>query len=403
MPIVKELRLSPKQQEFVEDKHRYTAFFGGKGGGKTYGGAIKAVFYGLKESNAGALIIVTAPTYWTLMTATMKAFFEVMPKECVPRGALKQEPAPHLTLPNGTEYWFMTSHEPRNLQGPSIAAFWMDEEAKQPDNTAWQEMSARLRSPDYECQGWLTSTPDGLNWAYDIFTGGNPNYRYYTASSYDNPFTPKAYRDSIGDNYDAQVLRQEVYGEFVSLSGMVYSQFVESRCLGEPGTKELTTVGGIDFGFNNPSVIEVLARDRDGYHWQRDEFYQSGVTLDDIAAEAHRLKKQYNISRFYCDPTEKQLTESLKRKGLPAVMAFKDVETGIQQVATLLEHDKLKFSPSKSFYVRQQMKTYVRAQVLEGARAKPVKRHDDAVDALRYAALGLRGVQRMREVAWSMR
>lgn len=71
------------------------------------------------------------------------------------------------------------------------------------------------------------TTPEGFRFVYKRWKRDvKPNYELIQASTYDNPFLPKDYIDSLKESYPAQLIEAYLNGQFVNLeSGTVYPNY----------------------------------------------------------------------------------------------------------------------------------------------------------------------------------
>ena len=211
-----------KQANFIKDRSLFAALVGGVGSGKTRAGALKALYYSV--THPGVPGMVTAPTYdmLSLPNATIDTYREVFrPIEASWRVVDKV-----LETTHGHSIFFRSTDDPDHLRGPSIAWFHMDEGARSPYE-AWQELVSRLRGfPDP--QGWLTSTPVGLNWVYRVFVAKpGPGFALHRVSTRDNTrsqggFLADDYIDRLRQQHQGDSALQEIEGQFVIISGRIY-------------------------------------------------------------------------------------------------------------------------------------------------------------------------------------
>jgi len=97
----------------------------------------------------------------------------------------------------------------------------------------------------------ITSSPNGFNHLYDQFAGKRKTKynRLISATAYDNPHLPEGYIDSLAQQYDDLMFRQEVMGEFVeATAGRVYDAFTRKNHLSKKNNlNNYMPVGGCDF------------------------------------------------------------------------------------------------------------------------------------------------------------
>ncbi len=102
-------------------------------------------------------------------------------------------------------------------------------------------------------------------------------------------------------------------------------------------------IGGVDWGYTNPTAALVFGIDGDDRAWQLDEFYQRRAPLDAVVLPALcDLTARYGVETWYCGPDEPEhiaaLQAALIQAGLPAraLPAEDAVRPGIQTVTRLL-------------------------------------------------------------------
>jgi len=368
----------PAQQEFVASDARYAAYIAGIGSGKTVGG-IGRLGRNISQLNPGYTGYVLAPTVPSLRNVILPE----LDKWGILGRAEYNRTEKKLEFPNGSTVIFESADNDRKierLRGPSIAWFWMDEAATISDR-AWDIMVGRLREGDH-LNAFVTTTPKGENWIHDKFA--DPETRLDGADviqgvpSTENPHLPDTYEEIV-DEYEGRFYEQEVLGEFVGFEGLVYPWFDDDNLTDEPPDEYDEVAYGVDWGHNNPAV--VLAVVRHGDQWTVvDEWYERRCTVQDHSRAAESLVTEYGDGPLYCDPSEPANIEQFRRDGLAARKAENDVTPGIQHVSS--QADDLRVLRSCQ-NVRNEFNQY---QYKDGGDGdKPLKQHDHAMDALRYA------------------
>jgi phage terminase large subunit len=178
---------------------------------------------------------------------------------------------------------------------------------------------------------------------YEVFGSERENHKVVRARSADNPYLDRALLAEWERTYTGDWARQELDAEWVTWSGLVYSEFDRNRHIEEPPQKFDRVIAGVDWGYRNPTAIEVIGIVGTRY-WVVDEVYSVRLTVDDVISHSQALIQQYGITAFYCDPEDAAAIASLQRAGLPAIAAQNDVIPGIRHVASLIAHDQLRIS-----------------------------------------------------------
>ncbi|HEX6818438.1 MAG TPA: hypothetical protein VF120_08690, partial [Ktedonobacterales bacterium] len=95
-------------------------------------------------------------------------------------------------------------------------------------------------------------------------------------------------------------------------------------------TRWKEVIGGVDWGYTNPTAAVVFGLDGDGRAWQLDEWYQRRAPLDAVVLPALcDLTRRFGVERWWCGPDEPEhiaaLQAALIREGLSCrVMAGND-------------------------------------------------------------------------------
>jgi predicted phage terminase large subunit-like protein len=209
-PDAAQLTLSRTQSAFVLDTHRYAAFVGGIGSGKSYAGAAKAL---VQEIGRPSLGLVLAPTYPMLRDATWRTALEVWAPVIVE--VVRHEM--RMTLRGGTDVLFRSADDPERLRGPNAAWAWIDEGSLCPSQT-WPIVIGRLRQDGRVGRCWVTFTPKGAqNWTYPVFAAADAaDVALYRASTHANPFLDPEFVTGLERQYTNRFARQELAGEFLT-------------------------------------------------------------------------------------------------------------------------------------------------------------------------------------------
>ena len=397
--LQRDIALNAQQYEFVFSPERFSFYVGGVGAGKTYSGALRAVIR--SQEHPGSLGLICAPTYALLRDASLRTFFELLPESLIKRYDKTHK---HLFLRNGSEILFRSSDEPDRLRSVNLAWFWLDE-APQCGYYAWQVLKGRLRQRGFEPSGWATGTPNGRDGYFrDFEQAPLPHHQLLRAATRENLHNlPPGYIEDLG--YTGAFAEQEIEGQFVAYAGLVYR--FDGAADGNlraapPETAFGRVVGGIDWGYHNPVAAVVFGLDGDGRAWQRDEYYQARIGLDDVVIPALLdLTRRYGVAVWHCGPDEpehiEKLDAALAREGLAcrADRANNAVVPGIQTVTRLLAR---RADGTHGLYVDPQcactIAEYGAYQYEPAERAartgrdpaeRPIKRNDHALDATRYA------------------
>jgi len=383
-----------KQKPFHNSKAKFRAMITGIGFGKSAAGVNEVIKDAIMHP--GTLNLIFAPTFPMLRNTTMREFFKFCPHEII-KDHKKTE---HIVqLFNGSEIIYLSGDNDRDIdrmRGLTLGSAYGDEIALAP-RYIWDIIVGRLRDPNGSRRAWVTTTPKGRTWLHSLFIEKiditNPeDYEVFTGTSHDNPYTPEDYKQVLVDTYKGIFAKQEIYGQFVGFKGCVYSSFVRSLHVKKCANMDFKEIiGAIDWGFTNPMVGLLLGLDSDGRIYIFKEFYQSRVLVDDFAKILQNWKKDRQIDRFYSDPSEPQNIMVLQNADLNIIGADNEIMAGINAVTSYIEKSddgkpRLFIDPSCVNTIME-FENYRYPDENEGrpVQEKPLKIHDHAMDALRYA------------------
>jgi phage terminase large subunit-like protein len=400
-----QFELNPRQYDFVFSPARFSFYVGGRGAGKSYAGALRSIIQ--SQEQPGSLGLVGAPTYPMLRDAAQRMFFEL----CPPALLARHNKTENVTVfRNGSEILWRPAFEYDRYRGLNLAWFWLDE-APWCGYEAWQILKATLRQSGYQTAAWATGTPRGRDgYARDFELAPQDGHALYRASTWANAHNlPASFVADLG--YSGAFAEQEIEGLFVAFDGLVYMlDATENGNLRAGDGDYGRVIGGIDWGYTNPTALLVFGLDGDKRAWQLDEFYQRRASMEEIIRTALvKLTKQYNVSVWYADAADPEAIDgannALARAGLQCrVRAVQkgagSVRAGIQTVTSLLA---LRGDGTRGLYIDPkcvntiaEFGSYAYATTERAKRdpaEEPIKQSDHAMDATRYALWSAFGQQ----------
>lgn len=198
-----------------------TAFVAGIGSGKTIAGCLKGLMAsmgqpGMRTPNLG---MVVTPTYPMMRDATLRVWHE----QCGAWIHSMNKSDLVARMYNGSEVLFRSADDPERLRGPSLSWVYLDEAALC-DDKVWDISLGRLRQFGQMGRIWLTTTPKGRNWVWELFENKKqPGYRLFRATTKDNIFVGPEFLENLRNTYGVGLwARQELEGEFVVAEGAIF-------------------------------------------------------------------------------------------------------------------------------------------------------------------------------------
>jgi hypothetical protein len=298
--------LHPGQLAFVDDTTtQIIGISAGYGAGKTRALCAKAVM--LAAANQGFIGAVMEPTGPLIRDIWQNDFDDFLETYDIPY-TFRASPLPEYTLhlPGGDTKILCRSFENwSRIIGLNLAWVLADEiDTVTPviANKAFPKILGRLRSGNVR-QFAAASTPEGFRWMWNTFGSDDAKQRtdrkLIKMRTADNPHLPPDFIERLQANYDPQLLRAYLDGEFVNLTtGQVYDRFDRSKHIitDMPDTSREPLRVGVDFNVGNMSAVITI---RQG---------NSLLVIDEISgahdtdALAQEIQRRYPQRQTYIYP-----------------------------------------------------------------------------------------------------
>jgi PBSX family phage terminase large subunit len=298
--------LHPGQIAFVDDQT--TSILGvsaGYGAGKTRALCAKAVH--LAMANQGFIGVVMEPTGPLIRDIWQSDFDDFLETYGIPY-TFRASPLPEYTLhlPGGDTKILCRSFENWQriigINGAWILADEIDTVNPAIANKAFPKILGRLRSGNVR-QFAAASTPEGFRWMWQTFASedgkGREDRKLIRMRTQDNPYLPPDFIERMQANYDPQLLKAYLDGEFVNLTtGQVYDRFDRAKhvAVQMPDISREPLRIGVDFNVGNMSAVIAIRVGKSLY--VVDEV--SGA--HDTDALAQKIKAHYPDHRIYVYP-----------------------------------------------------------------------------------------------------
>lgn len=185
-------------------------------------------------------------------------------KRLIPYEAMKRKPNDTdltITLKNGSELYLMGTDEMDTLRGPAPTGVIFEEMA-QHKREVWHEVIRPNLVPN-KAPALFIGTPKGFNWMKDLedqarllISQGGDEWAVFHHTIYDNPTLSKDEIDQARRDCDNEaVWRQEYMAEYESDAGRVFSQFSDSRHMGNVlFSKSIPAARSIDWGMRDDTA-----------------------------------------------------------------------------------------------------------------------------------------------------
>lgn len=296
----KQLKLHRVQRLAYKDPKPQVALIGGKGSGKTVGGAAICVRNAM--GNPGCITVGVEPTATMVEEIMVPTLEWVLEHFGIPYKAYRSKNNMKLILPNQHRFIFRSGDKPERIEGFTASHGWIDEAGLVKDD-AYRRTLGRLRDKQaHKIQLIVTGSPEpNPGWLWDQY-GGEEGKFYYRASTKENEHNLHPQYFAFLDELPPDL--QEMYKEgfFVPINKpRVYTEFNKTKHVSK-GQIEKNQRAWIWLDFNiNPGMHFCLAqefgRNRDrGLHVLKDWFLPRASTI-----EVADTIKQFTAEHDLCD------------------------------------------------------------------------------------------------------
>ena len=293
----------------------------------------------------------------------------------------------HTYTMNGNVIHFKSLDDSFKFRSTEFTDVWMEEA----NEFTWDDymtlrmrMSGKAKDPSPN-QVFLTLNPsDAYSWINQKLTH-DKNVKLIHSSYKDNPFLAKDYIEILENLKDEDETYYKIYalGVWATPKSIIYSNYNIVPAHDFPTTFD-EVLYGIDYGFNNPSVLLFIGfKDKEVY--LRELVYQSQMTNTDFIERAKAaIPSEYNRKRIFADASEPDRIEEFKRAGLkcePTDKGKNSIKDGIDYCKRL----KLHVSGDSINLIKEIRGYKWREDKAGNVMDEPVKFMDHAMDAMRYA------------------
>lgn len=281
------------------------------------------------------------------------------------------------------------------IRGSEFAGALIDEVSLIPESF-FKMLLSRLSIP--EAKLFASTNPDSpYHWLKtDYINRQNElNLKVFSFSIKDNPSLTKEYIDDLSKEYQGLWYRRYILGEWVLAEGAVYDFFEEEvHVLPSSGGVADYYIVGVDYGTTNPCVYLLFGYSLGNYPniWLEKEYYYDSkkelIQKSDYeyVRDLQSFIEGYNVKKIYVDPSAASFRQEMRRCGVKnGVDAINDVVPGIRFVGQLLTNGTYKVFSNCTQTIQEFGNYLWDAKASQRGEDKPIKAHDHAMDAQRYA------------------
>ena len=280
------------------------------------------------------------------------------------------------------------------IQGSTLAGLLLDETALMPRAFVEQAVA---RCSVRGSRLWFNCNPEGPeHWFYKewIEKAESRGALRLHFTMEDNPGLPPEIRQRYERLYTGVFYRRFVLGEWAAAQGLVYDFFDPDKDAAEvPDGPFSAWRVSVDYGTVNPLSMGLWG-EKNGVWYRVEEVYYDSrregrqKTDAEYAEMLEELVAGRDIQRVIVDPSAASFIETLRRKGWQVMKADNDVADGIRVTADLLRQRRIVLCRPCRDCLRE-MALYCWDE--RSGRDAPRKKHDHAMDEMRYFAMDLAG------------
>ena len=296
---------------------KYPFMIGGVGSGKTTAFSIFALNQCSK--NPGKTILLAEPTYPMIRDVLQPTFESVLRQAGFDYEYTATATKYRVYWKNGWCDVIMRSAENyMRWAGLNLAAGGIDEADQLRDDRAWKMLLSRLRDGN-TLTAFGSGTPEGFKFVYKYW-GDNPKegYKLIRGKTTDNEMLPDEFIKSLKDNYDENLLKAYLNGEFVNLQqGATYYQFTrENNVRANTYNHALPVRCAIDFNVS-PMACSLFhitkSNEPEVRVFDEVELHHGGGTEILTERMVQEIKSKYPNKKYiaYPDPANQRHTSAL--------------------------------------------------------------------------------------------
>lgn len=353
-----------------KDGVRFIVNQGGSRSSKTYSLCQCIIVHCLQTPNE--VVSIVRKTFPALRATVMRDFMEVL-REMDLYDVSNHNKSEHIyRFPNGSIVEFFSVDDEQKIRGRKRSLCWVNEA-----NELWHDDFLQLNMRTTGKLIFDYNPSDSDSWIYNLPIED----KVVIKSTYkDNPFLELSIRKQIEDLKNTDEILYQIYalGEQATSRENVYMRW--ETLAGKP-ERFKDFCYGLDFGYQHPTaLIKVWYFENELY--LEEIIYESYLTSQQLCERFRQLEIEHS-TEIIADYARPEMIAELRSEGYYVLNANKSVDEGINSVRM----SKVYIHEGAQNIIREN-KNYKHKKINGDIRDKDVaKRHDDAMDAIRYACL----------------
>mgnify|MGYP002624171963 CR=1 FL=1 len=406
------LRLSPKQNEFILNaNHRFNLKVGAVRSGKSFVDTAFVVPQRLRERHSlkGLNFIIGVSTQ-TVERNVLQPMRELYTDALI--GNIHSNT--NIAMICGEPVYCIGAEKASQvskIQGSSIKYAYGDEIAKW-NKEVWEMLKSRL-DKEYSCLDGSLNPESPTHYLKKFIDDPEMDCYIQHYTIFDNPFLPKKFVDNLCKEYEGTVyFKRYILGEWAQAEGLIFPNYEHAigECPYILNLKNFKSMSNfclsIDYGTLNAFAC-ILWVKVDNVWWAWKDYYYSGretgiqktdaeyadelcklveplFLLQKEAIDKHLIYESEKIEAIIDPSAASFITELRKRKIFKTRHADNNVEDGIRNTNTAINHDLIKVNKTLKNWIDEAGGYVWDAKKAEKDIEAPVKIKDHHMDSTRY-------------------
>lgn len=285
------------------------------------------------------------------------------------------------------------------IQGKTFSLSYNDEITLFPENVI-DMIDTRHSNP--HSQMYCSCNPSHPNhkikqWI-DKAEAGDKNYYSLQFTLDDNPYVDEDYKQRIRDSLSGLFYKRNYLGLWCLAEGAIFDFFDRKiHVVRKPPRAAEYWIAAIDYGMIHPFVCLLIGVSTGQYNqsgkcmWVEKEYFWDSLargrqkTNSEFADDLQAFLEPYSVRNLYIDPSAESMHVELRKRNMHVVHANNEVLDGITHTASEMAKGNL-FICEECVNTIRQLESYVwDSKASAKGEDAPLKKEDDAPDALRYA------------------
>ena len=356
--------------EALENKEvRFVINQGSTRSSKTYSLCQLMIVYCLNNPNK--LVSIVRKSFPSLRATVYRDMIDILTELKIYSEKFHNKTENIYTFPNGSRMEFFSLDDSQKVRGRKRDILWCNES----NELSFEEFN-QLNFRTGEKLFFDFNPSDTEHWLYDLIDKENGLLIHSTYK--DNTFLSK---ELIKEIQELIKVDQDYYNIYaLGLPSKSNHTIYNHQKVFDLAPEPQETIYGLDFGYAHPTAL-IKCDFYDGEVFVTEVIYESYLTTDELIAQMNLLEisKKITIVADYARP---EIIEQIRRAGYNIHNAIKNVKEGIDAVKSIgisYHHE------SKN--IAREFRNYKWKVINDKLQDEPVKLHDDALDAIRYAVL----------------